>query len=366
MNEICRICFEKCSTSNQKIENYAEIILKVFQVKLTLDSNLPQFICEPCLNGVLEADLLRDMCLKSQAVCMKAFENEAICKLLDEDSDEAYITEACEDSESDGFSESILFGSFDKEKTARCCICGETFELLELMRAHCLTTHTIDLYDDPKVNQCMVCGIVYDDTNLLQTHLSVFNPVDQSKITEPVVPPQENPVPEPKNLPEVVFVEKKNSNPKRISKKKYKPGLAYQCHICKVYIRGYRSHMEREHPTEKLEFKCYVCARSYQFMNSLTSHMHNIHCGGKRFTCNICHKVFARNSLMIQHREVTHYNIKKFECSVCHMKFSRKQHMLNHEKTHSDSYFNCKLCRAIFDKENDLSDHIFKHIHGDI
>lgn len=309
-------------------------------LQIIIDPSLPELICDVCLNGLLEADLLRDMCIKSHEVCLKSMSNDD-----NKSEDEAYVTETY-DSDPDiikDVSEVILTG-------ARCCICAENFESIDLLRNHCLLKHSIELYENPKGAQCMVCGIQYETLEQLTNHISIFNPIHESV---------------PAEKPSLEIRTPKYKRNKRTFRGKYKPGLAYKCHICKRNIRGYESHLKTEHPNDPIEFKCHVCPRSYSVMNSLISHMHNVHCDAHKFRCDICDKVFARNALMLQHRETTHFNVRKFECDFCHLKFARKQHLSVHAKTHlKHKVLKCKVCNIEFTGQPELDEHLFQHVYG--
>lgn len=291
---------------------------------------------------------MRDMCIKSHEVCMKSMSDDH--KLMDsEEVDEAYETY---DSESD-----IVRDDSDMVLTGvRCCICVETFhESIDLLRNHCMLKHSIELYEDPKENQCIVCGVQYELMEELSNHVSIFNPIGSEEMThEMEKPPLEIRTP-------------KYKRNKRTFRGKYKPGLAYKCHICQKNIRGYESHLKTEHPNNPIEFKCHVCPRSYSVMNSLISHMHNVHCDTLKFRCDLCDKIFARNSLMKQHRETAHFNVRKFECDRCHLKFARKQHLSVHAKTHlRQKSLKCKVCNVEFKGQPELNEHLFRHVYGDM
>lgn len=283
------------------------------------------------------------MCIKSHEVCLKSMTTDSN-KCMDFEEDEAYVTETY-DSESDIVTK------------ARCCICGEMFDSIDLLRNHCLQTYSIELYEEPQENQCVVCGVQYELTENLFNHISIFNYNELEEQTQETV--QEKP-----SL-EIRFPKYKRN--KKTFKDKYKPGLVYKCHICNKNIRGYVSHLKKEHPNDPIEFKCHVCSRSYSVMNSLISHMHNVHCNPLKFRCDICDKAFARNVLMTQHRETVHFNVKKFECDLCHCKFTRKQHLLVHAKAHlKQKSVKCKLCNIEFEGKPELDEHLFKHVYGEI
>lgn len=275
------------------------------------------------------------MCIKSHEVCVKSMN-----KFVDSEVDEAYITETY-DSESD-----TVTG-------ARCCICSETFESMDLLRSHCLMSYSTALYEDPQENQCVVCGVQYELSEHLVNHISIFNQHET----------------EERNHLESQTLELRLPKYRRNKKSfrgKYKPGIAYKCHICHKNIRGYVSHLKREHPNDPTEFRCHVCLRSDSVMNSLISHMHNVHCNPHKFKCDICDKVFARNVLMEQHRETVHFNVKNFECDLCHLKFARKQHLAVHAKVHlKQKLLKCKLCNIEFKEQPELDEHLFKHVYSE-
>lgn len=303
-----------------------------------------------CLNGLLEADLLRDMCIRSHQDCLKTMINDENVKIMMEE-DEAYVTETY-DSESDVMRD---ISETTPIVVSRCCICGEMYETIELLRNHCLLTHTIELYEEPKKNQCVVCGVEYEKIEQLSSHVSIFTPNIETQSSE---------------ITSGTLVEQRQIKYRRNKHKyrgKYKPGLVYKCHVCNKSIRGYASHLKTEHPEEVEEYKCHICTRSYSLMNSLISHMHNVHCDVQKFRCDICDKIFPRNALMIQHKETAHFNMRKFECDMCHMKFARKQHLAVHAKTHikrEDRMKKCKVCGKEFKGQIELNDHIFKHIYS--
>lgn len=83
--------------------------------------------------------------------------------------------------------------------------------------------------------------------------------------------------------------------------------------------------------------------------------------------CHICDTVIKSYSLFYLHMQDLHSHVKRFECVItsCKKTFTSPREFQKHVKFHNqDLKYNCSICDATFESENELKQHNFSMEHG--
>uniref|UniRef100_A0A336LGM0 CSON007937 protein n=1 Tax=Culicoides sonorensis TaxID=179676 RepID=A0A336LGM0_CULSO len=104
----------------------------------------------------------------------------------------------------------------------------------------------------------------------------------------------------------------------------------FKCDLCSFesYLKqNLRVHM-RVHTTEKKQFKCKYCEKSYSYHCDLKRHVFQ-HENNSPYRCETCDKSFYSKSNLKVHQKI-HLGIKKYKCSYCKQEFSQNICLINH------------------------------------
>lgn len=127
--------------------------------------------------------------------------------------------------------------------------------------------------------------------------------------------------------------------------------------------------------SEKSEYKCNTCNKSFIHSSSLKRHQSQFHNNIQLWQCEVCKKYFATEINLKKH-QLTHTpdSIKNnsdiaetaerpYECEYCHRSFVRLTHLQRHVKIHSSNVplFKCQICDKTYTQEVSLKQHAAKH-----
>lgn len=92
-SKICRLCEkEDDATVVNNIEQCADLILAIAQIEVIISTEYPSLVCNQCLERLLDAFMMRDLCIESEQRFLKNFlqPGEILTKeenLVDEEAD---------------------------------------------------------------------------------------------------------------------------------------------------------------------------------------------------------------------------------------------------------------------------------------
>ncbi|OXA53750.1 hypothetical protein Fcan01_10107 [Folsomia candida] len=114
------------------------------------------------------------------------------------------------------------------------------------------------------------------------------------------------------------------------------------CATCGAAFRRKREllvHLERLHSTEKKEFFCDQCPKSFPVRYLLMTHR-RIHLMAKKpivyVFCPKCPKQFKNRRYLNRHVVAVHDQVRKFKCTLCDMAFTRGSALRIHVKSHDN------------------------------
>ena len=166
----------------------------------------------------------------------------------------------------------------------------------------------------------------------------------------------------------------------------------YKCTLClETFVRKCEllDHCGTYHEGEKmpvgsnkLQFKCTVCAVSFLSNDLLLVHKAN-HGDlrrdgklkvkpGKKFWCAICELNFLSKDLLCEHKATAAHDLTKrlknntFKCRLCDMGFASKENIRRHEiKQHKLEPYKCTLCTDTFARKCELVEHCADYHQGE-
>lgn len=143
----------------------------------------------------------------------------------------------------------------------------------------------------------------------------------------------------------------------------------YICGICGKRFQQKRNLLIHQIThSDKKNFKCDLCEKSYKHSTALKGHKEREHSNAlgiekSIYFCNECKKQFVFKQTLIMHMLI-HDNIKCHVCTICGKGFVLKRYLAYHVKLHTrseDRQFACTLCPLKFKIKKDLRRHQVKH-----
>ena len=188
----------------------------------------------------------------------------------------------------------------------QCDTCMKTFS-----RKADLTKHTTRVHVNTHNLKCSNCDKVYKILGNLNRHMRESHERVRNHKCEICEATFNRPV----QLRE--HMKLNHSKASMIEKKKYVRKII-PCKVCgKLYRDGgpMYYHVNVEH--NAIKYQCNICAKEFDYKNSLKDHIEKVHGNIKKFECKFCHKTFARNAIMKKHIIGVHEGKKKYQCTQC-------------------------------------------------
>lgn len=416
--ETCRICKKADRSVVNDAKNCAPFIEKVAQIDIDLAPDLPQFVCNLCVERLLDAVKMRDMCLESEAALhmiepdgdetevlyYKTEYDEAIptitgCEVKDEAVTEGGITDegipvdamepteiVYEVDEVAQEPEAIdeIYMEEERLEDENMFLGEETFEIEE-----------VDVSSDDARN-------ILSDVTRSRSPPKLGETAYQRKLRKLREKREENRklgIKPPKRFrtccqctfkaEKSVDVEKhliENHADIRLDEKPNAPIMCqlcwkvfdtrdekfqhrqvprkkqYECdRCCTVFesVENYRQHLRDFHNISR-EFKCDQCPKIYNNVNSLRGHKETVH-KGVRHVCDECGAVYKRADTLREHQNL-HRQEKPFACPHCEARFARKTGLSSHLRSHTGARpYACEFCDRTFAFATDKKRHLPVH-----
>lgn len=154
----------------------------------------------------------------------------------------------------------------------------------------------------------------------------------------------------------------------------------FLCPICKRVFKtsyAYNKHRKRESgPCSELAngieigvegegnsriFYCKHCDYKSSIMLSIRNHI-TTHSRERLYKCNICNKAYTRSDSLTTHCQTVHFKEKYVkECHICGKTYNGLRRLNKHLRTHSNSNFQCDICKRIIKNKQSLVTHMLRH-----
>jgi uncharacterized Zn-finger protein len=136
--------------------------------------------------------------------------------------------------------------------------------------------------------------------------------------------------------------------------------MPYHCDICnKGFSMKYRVRYHRRVHFEDRPFKCDECTKAFKFQASLKMHK-KLHQNVRPHKCDMCDKSFIQKGSLENHRR-QHTGEKPFICEYCSKRFASSDALKQHDNTHKKGpYLPCPTCGKFYPNNFYLKCHIRK------
>lgn len=134
----------------------------------------------------------------------------------------------------------------------------------------------------------------------------------------------------------------------------------YTCICKKVWkdFRGFWTHVVRGHGRK---CKCVYCDRTFEGLELLRQHSHEVHSTSYAYLCSMCDKGFSKEFRFLEHIN-NHTGLKPHLCHLCGRTYrcadARREHI---GMRHSGSDFKCSKCERVFLCKRTFGDHMLSH-----
>ncbi|XP_067000895.2 zinc finger protein 665 isoform X2 [Anabrus simplex] len=231
-----------------------------------------------------------------------------------------------------------------------CCLCGQTFSLIE----QCLEHSKAHYQQDSNHYPCSVCGKSFTVERELTEHHKEHRPQENKMRIKG------------KRLCCNICGRRFNTERTFVNHSCATPETKqFRCTVCK---KSYSSEErlafhQKFHEGARLNF-CEKCGKEFDNEGSLYYHTRMVHDGERPFSCSICSKKFYSNARLLAHKRV-HTGERPFECEVCGRRFYDRETLKGHYVTHmSVKPFQCDLCGMCWGRKSMLNQHLRTH-HSD-
>lgn len=397
-NESCRICEISNDTVLNPITDVCKYIAAVAQIQVDTAPELPQFVCDACVEHLMEAYAIREMCIQSEVRLLQQDYDIDEEQFKYEESDEPVYVEA------DELKAEIETGAFDDEEISK-------------------VMDTVDI-DDSEVETDVEESLrttVIEKRKVKEAEAGVQETTSMTVIQEKVKEEEvklESPVEESQNKEESCLVEdnddksviedkvssadvttaRKRGRPKievlddelyvrtkrqarsciriaetssaeRPDRKSLKKECC-QCDFKTPLLSAMMIHFKEMHADIKLPeldssiLQCHLCRQPFETKEELLAHAQQPMSRKKKFQCVHCGKECCTYKALHAHLD-RHNDIEKFPCDQCDAVYTARVSLKAHQtNVHDGVRFVCDECGASFRRMITLREH--KNVHLDI
>ena len=119
-------------------------------------------------------------------------------------------------------------------------------------------------------------------------------------------------------------------------------------------------HMRTQHSTDKPEFQCKYCQKTFSYLQNMVSHQESAHLKLKH-PCDLCSKLFTCQQNLKNHIKEVHEKVKNFACKICSKTFSRANNLKAHiQAVHEGITHKYETCGKKFARKENVKRHICK------
>uniref|UniRef100_A0A336KP51 CSON014018 protein n=1 Tax=Culicoides sonorensis TaxID=179676 RepID=A0A336KP51_CULSO len=420
-SDICRICLKEDETVVNCMEEWLEIIEVISQVKMTLDEDCPEKICNECMNQLIAANEIRNLIIQSTSYFLK---REVI--VIDEENHAKIVEDFAEVEDvfiEDSNSIELFQEEEENEKSQiyRCCICDESYTDEEELRSHCSELHNTEINgreNDEASFYCFVCKrnfptfdantrhrtcgdcgkhFATSESHLVHSMKKNCTENTSNNQMKSLIPSQKTKTSKQfgcckcsdvfsthdackshfdSNHADEIFEGtlqgintcklcltpffSKTDLQKHLKIPRMKSYVCDQCNEQMSSFPKYKQHMETVH-NDTQEFRCDECEKVYDRLESLRYHKYMHHNEKNNRLCPDCGKVFKKKISFIEHRNI-HLGLRPHVCKLCQNSFTSTGALRTHMRSHTGAKpFKCKFCPKRYSHYSDMKRHSYSH-----
>lgn len=257
----------------------------------------------------------------------------------------------------------------------QCQACGRGFVSLFALRKH---KHT---HGKSRPYRCSKCDISFTGPSQLAEHMSIHgednfpcdicNRVFLSKSSR-----AEHRKSHTKSVdhhaPSVSKEEHRNSASLSENLLAFDKNLKYRCGVCNDRFRDPEELSEHGcRAAKERPYSCSDCDKHFLHASHLKKHRaaHQPSWSSHEYPCSKCNNSFYSSQHFLSHlmshvdtAAGTECDTGRFKCPVCHQCFACATELMSHFPIHSDSPFECKICKMTFSSGGMLKEHEQQHL----
>jgi len=331
--------------SNAIIIKAVDIIERELNILIDKDDKLPKYICNPCINHLLNMCSFKQKVHKTQVSFQDMLDrNEPYNQIDDsrknlEDEYDPHYAKETKFTKGDEFTNEVNSGNLqlniDKNDLKQTTIIKCTEQ--KFTEHDTNTDYNLKNYEQIKVLK----KYIHTDRKKCSLLLNKMKVEKRRKSSEIWRPDHSHKL----NVREVDNTDKKTCK---------KCGKSFGA------SSSLRYHMQAEHQTDKLTCTHSNCNKTFTMKALLNRHL-KLHKEDRPFQCSTCDKTFKSLSNLKQH-ERTHSDKKIYSCELCESKFQHLSSVKTHMQIHSgDKKYSCNICEKKFYQSGNLKEHIKTH-----
>ncbi|XP_063392828.1 zinc finger protein ZFP2-like [Cydia fagiglandana] len=376
-SSMCRICLIKTKDhalnifdDNEESKEIRSKIYTCFQIKLSPEKNLPNVMCENCIDELNIAYKFRLKCLtfeEKYGNYLKEIKEETeycgnVNNLKEVDKSEDAPLDTTEDnydiydhditsddkikikSETDGHSRTFnVFSLSDTQNKFQCSICHKVLRSKVSLAKHNVCMHQkrkhagrVTGSGASRRYHCTKCPYHTPHSQTLVNHMHRHDGVRpyQCECGKSFT----------------------QSSSLAAHRKTHSLTTFYTCSTCGKQFKHAFSLKKHLLVHEKGNFNCEICHKTLKTKKSLQDHMHR-HYNIRNYNCEDCGDTFVTSSELQSHR-LKHSLEKKVECHLCGYRTNTKKSLIVHLKRHAgNKSFKCGSCDLSFYTGGDLRRH---------
>ncbi|KFB49616.1 AGAP007956-PA-like protein [Anopheles sinensis] len=356
--DICRVCMEEvedyCSLFEfielaKSKHTAASLIMECFGIVVAQNDGLPEFVCNPCLQAIAQAYMIRQKCITSDRKMRKIlFPSLRKLQPIEE-------TTATDETGKQIADADTIPANADTIPANASELAIQTEPEYSEYHEHQIKAE-LDRLDEEDLGAIDDSSMIVYEGNLTE---SESNDYPEEAIKEDLLEAKESsfdedffegfpadcgtaePVEKETVKMEVEIVEQPPKHLESLVDSDGEPVCSFT----------------RREPQKNI---CDICKREFSTKGNLKSHL-MLHDNVRPYGCEVCGRTFSKKGNYKIHL-MRHSNDRIFECTLCDMSFVCHVNLKNHMRTHTGKRkYTCKHCSKKFMYLSDVRRHEYRH-----
>ena len=137
--------------------------------------------------------------------------------------------------------------------------------------------------------------------------------------------------------------------------------VLHTCEFCNQTVTNLKIHILQNHRI-MVDYSCDICNGTFSTSEKLRSHIVDYHHLLEYKSCTHCDQIFCQNENWQTHLRVVHKHVKipkQFMCDICSSVFNKMDNLKQHigNVHHGNKKYKCNTCGKRFTRSNNLNQH---------